>query len=256
MFTFCQRPAAGARIGVAFTDRHGGVSHGPMGALNLGRSDVDDPAAIRENFDRVRTALGVTTVLAVRQLHTADVLVADDALVSAWSPDRHLGSSLPGQAPLPVADAIVSAVPGAALCIRVADCLPILLADPHAGVIGAAHAGRRGLVAGVVATTVTAMRTLGAGAIQAWIGPHICRRCYEVPATMVAEIAEQFPIARAVTSWGTPALDLAAIAAAQLDDLGCFVTSAEHCTRTVQDLPSYRRDGQQSGRQAGFVWLT
>ncbi len=241
-------------VGVAFTNRHGGVSQGTMGSLNLGRSDVDDLAAVKENFTRVRTALGVTTVLAVRQVHGADVLVASDELVSAWSIERHLGSSRP-QAPLPAADAIVSTAHDVALCIRVADCLPIMFADSHAAVIGAAHAGRRGLVNGVIANTVTAMRDLGADWITAWIGPHICRHCYEIPAPMVAELAEQFPMAAAVTSWGTPALDLAAVATAQLSSLGCSVTKAAPCTRTTGDLHSHRRDGRGSGRQAGFVWL-
>ena len=104
----------------------------------------------------------------------------------------------------------MTARPGVVLAVRAADCVPVLLADPDAGVIGAAHAGRPGLVAEVVPHTVAAMRALGAADITAWVGPHVCGACYEVPAEMQAEVVAVEPAAGATTSWGTPSLDLGA----------------------------------------------
>jgi hypothetical protein len=122
-------------------------------------------------------------------------------------------------------------------------------------VVGAAHAGRVGLGAGVLSATVAAMIGLGAGRITAWIGPHICGACYEVPADLQAEYCRTLPAAAATTSWGTPSLDLGAAAAGQLAELGCDVVRVDPCTRTTPSLHSYRRDGAASGRQAAMVWL-
>ena len=96
---------------------------------------------------------------------------------------------------------------------------------------------------------------LGAGHITAWIGPHICGECYEVPAALQAEYGRVHPAALATTSWGTPSLDLGAAAAAQLAALGCTVVRVDPCTRTTATLHSYRRDGAASGRQAALAWL-
>ena len=153
------------------------------------------------------------------------------------------------------ADALVTTSRGIALAVRAADCLPVLFADAGAGVVGAAHAGRVGLGAGVLPATVEAMAALGATDVTAWIGPHICGACYEVPAALQAEFGRDHPAAVARTSWGTPALDLGAAAAAQLDRAGCTVVRVDPCTRETPTLHSYRRDGGGSGRQAGLVWL-
>lgn len=158
--------------------------------------------------------------------------------------------------PVPVADALVTTCPGTGLMIRVADCVPVLLADPEAGVIGAAHAGRLGVVLGVVSRTVERMRALGADRITARIGPHICGRCYEVPAAMREDVSAVVPATYARTSWGTPALDLGAGVAAQLDAAGVAHVGVGGCTREDRALHSYRRDGSASGRLAGLVWLT
>ena len=107
--------------------------------------------------------------------------------------------------------------------VRVADCVPVLLADPHGGVIGAAHAGRKGLADGVVTACVEQMRQVGAQQISAWVGPHICGRCYEVPADMRDEVAAVEPVAASTTSWGTAALDIGAGVVAQLERLGVEV---------------------------------
>ena len=139
------------------------------------------------------------------------------------------------------------------LAVRAADCVPVLLADARAGVIGAAHCGRPGLAAGVVPRTLEAMRALGATEITAWIGPHVCGACYEVPAEMQAEVGAIEPASVATTSWGTPSLDLAAGVRAQLERGGAVAVDAGGCTRESPDLYSYRRDGSSAGRLAGLI---
>lgn len=250
MFSFLQ-PGA---VSVAFTNRLGGVSQGAFGPLNLGRTDSDDVAAVGENFRRVGAALGVDRFITLAQVHGPDVVVVDRALVADWGADQHLGAAATGVA-LQQADALVTTERGVVLCIRVADCLPVIFADPTAGVIGAAHAGRVGLAAGVLPQTVAALRDLGARDLQAWFGPHICGACYEVPAHMRAEVAAELPGAHSVTSWGTPALDLGAAAEHQLQELGCAVTRRDPCTRTQLDLHSHRRDGAAAGRLGALVWM-
>jgi len=153
------------------------------------------------------------------------------------------------------ADALVTVTTGRGLAVRAADCLPVLLADVSVGVVGAAHAGRVGLAAGVLAEVVDQMQRLGAYRIQTWIGPHICGKCYEVPGELRAEYCQTVPAAWAETSWGTPSLDLGAAAAEQLEGLGCAVVRVDPCTRTTGSLHSHRRDGAAAGRQAGVVWL-
>lgn len=153
------------------------------------------------------------------------------------------------------ADALLTAERGLGLAVRAADCLPVLIADPQQGVIGAAHAGRVGLGAGMLPSLVAQLRAAGGRALQAWIGPHICGECYEVPEELQKEYCSTLPQARSQTRWGTPSLDLGRAAAAQLTDLGCRVTRVDPCTRTTASLHSFRRDGAASGRQAGVIWL-
>ena len=141
------------------------------------------------------------------------------------------------------------------MAIRVADCLPVLLADASAGVVAAAHAGRVGLVAGVLPAALAAMRGQGARDITAWIGPHICGACYEVPGAMRAEVTATLPGAWSTTAWGTPALDLGDAAAIQLEGEGCTVHRLDPCTKETATLHSHRRDAADAGRQAGIVWL-
>ena len=121
---------------------------------------------------------------------------------------------------VPVADALVTTRRGVGLMVRVADCVPVLLADPVAGVVGAVHAGRLGVTLDVVSRAVERMRALGAEQVRAWIGPHVCGRCYEVPEAMRSEVAAVVPATMSETSWGTPALDLGAGVAAQLAAAG------------------------------------
>ncbi|KAA1417914.1 polyphenol oxidase family protein [Nocardioides humilatus] len=156
---------------------------------------------------------------------------------------------------LPAADALVTTRRGVGLMVRVADCVPVLLVDPDAGVIGAVHAGRVGMALGVVPQAVERMRSLGAGSVRALVGPHVCGRCYEVPADLHDEVARVVPEATSTTSWGTPALDLGAGVAAQLDAAGVSVQSVGRCTLEDEQLHSYRRSGADAGRLAGLVWM-
>ncbi|MDT0391869.1 peptidoglycan editing factor PgeF [Streptomyces dubilierae] len=229
----------------AFTDRWGGVSAAPYEELNLGGAVGDDPGAVRTNRDLAAKSLGVAPdrVVWMNQVHGADVVVVDEPWGS--SPE------------IPSVDAIVTTRRGLALAVLTADCVPVLLADPVAGIAAAAHAGRPGMIAGVVPAALRAMTDLGAdpSRIVARTGPTVCGRCYEVPEEMRAEVSAVEPAAYAETSWGTPAVDVSAGVHAQLDRLG--VRDRERspvCTLESRDHFSYRRD-RTTGRLAGYVWL-
>lgn len=222
-------------VDLSFTDRHGGVSHVPFDSLNLSLEGDDDPQARAENLRLVLDDFAPGDRLAdLHQVHGGEVVTAGDG-------ER------------PDADGIVTDRPGVTLLVRAADCVPVLLADPDAGVVGAAHAGRPGLAAAVVPATLARMRELGASSVTAWIGPHVCGACYEVPAGLRDEVGSVVPEAVATTSWGTPSLDLGAGVRAQLEAGGVTVVDAARCTRESPDLYSYRRDGRSAGRQAGLV---
>lgn len=153
------------------------------------------------------------------------------------------------------ADALITDRRGVALAVRVADCVPVLLADAAAGLIGAAHAGRAGVLAGVVPATVNALRARGATRLTAWIGPHICASCYEVPDAMARDFADVTGVPPARTHWHTLGIDLGAAVGSQLDAAGVPFVSHEACTRESSTLWSYRRDGDRAGRFVGAVWL-
>ncbi|MEC4017947.1 peptidoglycan editing factor PgeF [Streptomyces sp. H27-D2] len=228
----------------AFTDRWGGVSAVPYDELNLGGAVGDDPAAVRTNRELSAKQLGLDAGLVVwmRQVHGREVAVVD----GPW-----------GDREIPAADAVVTARRGLPLAVLTADCTPVLLADPVAGITGAAHAGRPGLLAGVVPATVEAMLALGAdpARIVARTGPMACGRCYEVPEAMRSEIAEAVPEAWATTRQGTPAVDVAAGIRAQLVRSGVKTVEQSHiCTMESADHFSYRRE-RTTGRLASYVWL-
>jgi YfiH family protein len=224
---------------LAFTDRYGGVSASPLDELNLAVAGGDAVDAKVENLRRLADDFAPGDVVCdLYQVHGADVVRAE----REWAERPH-------------ADAIVATEPGLTLLVRAADCVPVLLVAPDEGIVGAAHAGRPGMVKGVVPATVARMRALGAGAVEAWLGPHVCGRCYEVPAEMRAGVAAVVPESYAETSWGTPAVDLGAGIRAQLEQLGVLVHDQSRCTRESPDLYSYRRDGEGAGRLAGLVRL-
>ncbi|HEY8719750.1 polyphenol oxidase family protein [Pengzhenrongella sp.] len=225
----------GAGVRAGFTER---------GAFNLGLNVGDDPREVLARRARVEEWAG-GPVAFVTQVHGADV-----AVVEPWS----------GPSPMSIgsADALVSAR-GVGLGILVADCVPGLLADPGAGVVAAVHAGRTGLVAGVVQAALAEMVAHGARTenIRAAIGPAICGACYEVPAAMRAEVADVVPATWGITSKGTPSLDLPAGVAALLAAAGVAqVQRLEICTLTDERFFSHRRvvrDGGTPGRFAGIV---
>ncbi|QTZ91479.1 peptidoglycan editing factor PgeF [Streptomyces auratus] len=228
----------------AFTDRWGGVSAAPYEQLNLGGAVGDDPQAVRTNRARAAAELGLdpAAVVWMNQVHGRDVAVVD----GPWRDED-----------VPAVDAVVTDRRGLALAVLTADCTPVLLADPVAGVAGAAHAGRPGLVAGVVPAVVEAMVRQGAepARIVAYTGPAICGRCYEVPEAMRDDVAAVVPEARATTGWGTPAVDVTAGVRAQLAAAGVPLREDSHiCTRESADHFSYRRD-RTTGRLASYVWL-
>ena len=225
-------------VDVAFTDRHGGASTPPYDFLDLGGRGAGRADELATNLAIVARKFAVTGFALMPQLHGRDVGVV-------------VSSTTEPQA----CDALVTSTPDVALCVRAADCVPVVLADSDRGVIGVAHAGRRGVVAGVVESVLETMSSLGARRIEAWIGPHICGGCYEVPTQLRADVVAVAGAAFACTTWGTASLDLGAAVTSQLAAAGCTVTDLSRCTRETGDLYSYRRDGDRSGRSAGLVVL-
>lgn len=152
-----------------FLGRRGGVSRGDVAGLNVGPGSGDDPQLVAENRARAVTAVHPgARLVTVYQVHSPDCVVVTG---DVWSDDDR-----------PPADALVTDRPGLLLGILTADCAPVLLADREAGVVGAAHAGWKGAVAGVTDRTVAAMESLGArpDRIVAAVGPCIARSSYEV----------------------------------------------------------------------------
>lgn len=219
----------GVVVEVGFTD-----------GVDLSERPGSDPALLRAGLASLAAATGAR-VVRMAQVHGADV-VRVDASYADGAPPR--------------ADALVTDQPGVALLTRAADCVPVLLADPDTGVVGAVHAGRGGVAAGVVGGAVAAMAALGAGRLRAWVGPHVCGRCYEVPQDLHDEVVAVAPAAASRTRVGTPALDLGAGVAAQLAQAGCDeVVDAGVCTLEDPAWPSHRRDADRAPRFAGVVWL-
>lgn len=156
-------------ISHGFWGRKGGVSSGVFASLNCGYGSDDDPALVRRNRQVVAESLGTETdqLITAYQVHSADAIRVE----AAWLRES-----------APHGDAMVTSVPGIALGVLAADCAPVLLADPRAGVVGAAHAGWQGAFKGVVESVVRAMEGLGAkrSNIHAEIGPCISQKNYEV----------------------------------------------------------------------------
>jgi hypothetical protein len=150
---------------------------------------------------------------------------------------------------------MVTAVPGLALAVLVADCVPVLLADRRVGLVGVAHAGRRGMDAGVVGAAVAALRDLGARDLTAVLGPSVCGRCYAVPAAMRDDVASRHPATASTTRAGEPALDVAAGVLAQLAEARVPARRLPGCTVEQQELGSVRRQGPRAPRWAGLAWL-
>jgi YfiH family protein len=211
-------------------------SHRDVGARSA------DQATVAANRAAVAGALDLPAdrLLFLTQCHGTDVAVAD----GPWD-----GSA-------PRADAVVTTRDNLAVAALTADCVPVLLADPVAGVVAAVHAGRPGMVGRVVDRAVDALADAGATPADtvAVVGPSVCGRCYEVPERMRAEAAAVSAPSATVSWTGTPAIDVAAGVVDQLAARGVHVTWVPGCTRENTDLFSYRRDGTTS-RFAGIVRL-
>lgn len=222
----------GDDLWVGFTDTSAG---------NLALHVQDDPDAVHGRRSRLEAAMGVApgSLRFMNQVHSAVVVPAHD----------------PGEA-APTADGMLSIDGSAPLAVMVADCVPVLLAGTTSGgepVTAAVHAGRRGLLDGILPAAVDRMAAAGAERIRAWIGPCVCGLCYEVPAGMQAEAVALVPATAATTRNGTTALDLPAGAEAQLAALGVQVERVPGCTLENLELYSHRRD-PAAGRIAGVIW--
>ena len=226
-----------------FTTRQGGTSSPPWDALNLAVEVGDAFAKVQRNRALVAEQLGLPGLAFAKQVHGASVRV-----VRGLSNKTSRG--------LDDTDGLVTTAPLVPLVVRGADCLPVLLTSvTGTPVVGAAHVGRRGLVAGVLGRVLEVMREQGAEQVQAVIGPGICGRCYEVPGSMAGEVEKAAPGSRCTTAAGTTGIDLTAGASGQLAALGVTTTAVGGCTlEQPERFFSYRRDGV-TGRHGGIVWL-
>jgi YfiH family protein len=221
------------------TTRVGGVSLPPWGSLNLGDHVGDDPAAVAENRRRLRRHLPADPCW-LRQVHGT---VCVDAVRAA-----------PGAE----ADAAIARARGVVCAVLTADCLPLLLCDDAGTVVAAAHAGWRGLAAGVIESTVRAMGLPGERLV-AWLGPAIGPENFEVGDEVRAVFAAHDPAATQAFVPGAPGkwlCDIHLLARQRLAALGVHrVASAEFCTvRDGEHFYSYRRDGV-TGRMASLIWF-
>lgn len=229
-------------IELAFTSRAEPSAAGPFGGFNLGGHVGDDPDTVERNRNALAQALAVSRdrLLFMGQVHGTTVLEVS----GPWTEPE----------PARDCDGIVTRSRELALAVLVADCVPVLLHDATAEVIGAVHAGRPGMTDGVVREAVHRMRALGARDISAVVGPSVCGRCYEVPEELVVAAARTSAVS-ATRSWtGTPAVDVAAGVVDQLTADGVAVQWIPGCTREDENLYSYRRE-RRTGRFAGVILM-
>jgi YfiH family protein len=247
-YTFPALEAAGVRHAVL--TRLGGVSRAPFESLNMGSSVGDDPAAVAENRRRAFALFGRTpeSVLELHQVHSTRVLLAAR---------RRAGE------PLPQADGVVTDEPAFTLCMRFADCVPILLYDPVRRAAGMAHAGWKGTIAGVAASAVEAMRThFGSRPedILAGIGPSIGPDHYTVGGEVLDELQSAF--GDKAEGWlirrgDEKRLNLWAVNQDTLRQSGVNnIELAGVCTAChTEDWFSHRAEHGRTGRFAALMWL-
>ncbi|HEX9171234.1 MAG TPA: peptidoglycan editing factor PgeF [Telluria sp.] len=246
-------PDLPANIGALATTRLGGLSTGVYddgsghGGLNLGLHVGDDPDTVRANRARLEAMLPGRPAW-ISQVHGNGVVDA--------------ASVQPG-APVQVGDASITGQPGVVAAILTADCLPVLFADLGGRVVGAAHAGWRGLAGGVLEATVASMRAAGAGELTAWMGPAIGPARFEVGIDVLDSFVAALPerdvrlaFAPLADQPGKYLADIYALARLTLARAGVSsIWGGEHCTYTERTrFYSYRRDGV-TGRQASLIWL-
>jgi polyphenol oxidase len=225
------------------TTRHGGVSVPPYASFNLGEHVGDRPEAVAANRERLATGIGLPAqrLVWMEQVHGRTVTVIDG----------------PQLQPVPASDALVTAAPRLAVVVLVADCVPVLLADPVGKIVAAVHAGRVGARAGVLPAALEAMCRLGARIeeTEALLGPSACGQCYEVPDQMQADVQSRLPGSACRTRRGTAGLDLRAGLERQLAAAGVARVGVDpRCTIEDPALYSYRRDGV-TGRLAALIWI-
>ncbi len=240
----------------AFFTRAGGVSSGIYASLNTGLGSSDDVENVRENRRRAQEALGARWLRSPYQTHSSDCLIVREP--EAGEPARRRRE----------ADAMVTAAPGLAVAVGTADCTPVLFADAGAGVVGAAHAGWRGALGGVLEATLEAMEAIGAGRgrIAAAIGPVIRRRSYEVGPEFRQRFLEEDA---ALEKFFTPArragrflFDLPGFVRMRLEAAGVRdISDLGRCTFSEEDLFfSYRRSVHRGepdyGRQLSAIMLS
>src|SRR6201995_261989 len=231
------------RIRRVSTTRAGGPRLPPFDTFNLGDHVGDDPAAVAANRIRLAAAIGLgpDRVVWINQVHGDHIEVVDGPRESAFDDT----------------DGLVTRTPRLALAVVSADCVPVLLGDARAGVVGAVHAGRIGARDGVVARAVEAMLSVGAHEpdISVLLGPAVSGGNYEVPAAMADDVEATLPGSRTTTAAGTPGIDLRAGIACQLKQLGITAIEIDpRCTVEDSTLFSHRRDAP-TGRLASLVWI-
>ncbi|MGI5505560.1 peptidoglycan editing factor PgeF [Lentzea sp. CA-135723] len=231
------------RIRRVVTTRAGGVSKAPFDSFNLGDHVGDDEAAVEANRGRLAEGIGLTPdrLVWMEQVHGRTVATVDG----------------PQAEPLEATDAVVTKQAGLGLVVLTADCVPVLLGDQEAGVVGAVHAGRVGARVGVVVEALKAMMALGADLdrIEVLLGPAVCGECYEVPAEMQRDVEKHLPGSASKSRKGTPALDLRAGLWNQLASAGVGKIGVDpRCTFEEKDLFSHRRQAP-TGRLASVVWV-
>lgn len=232
-----------ARIRWVVTTREGGTSTGAYRSFNLGDHVGDEAVAVAGNRARLAAGIGLPPdrVVWMEQVHGRAVEVLDRPRPEA----------------VPATDGLVTSVPDLAVAVLVADCVPVLLGDPVAGIVAAVHAGRVGARVGVLPAALAAMQGLGAelASVEALLGPAACGRCYEVPSAMQSEVARHLPGSASRTRSGTPGLDLRAGLWQQLADAGVGRIGVDpRCTIEDPTLFSYRREGT-TGRLAALTWI-
>ena len=240
-------------IKTMITNRHGGFSQPPFDGLNLGLHVGDDPATVQKNRDALKAVVPNEPIW-LNQVHGTQVIDADNANACL---------------DVPSADASVTSTPGRVLAIMTADCLPVLLASSDGKVVGAAHAGWRGLAAGVIEQTVALMRAKQSNGekaqaqtqaeILAYLGPAIGPHAFEVGSEVrdifMAQNSASAACFEQLQEKGKYLADIYGLACLRLNALGIeHIEGGGECTLQNPDYFSYRRD-QETGRMGSFIWI-
>jgi len=216
-----------------FTDRRSGSSLAPYESLNLALHVGDDEVKVLRNRASLEEICG--PIQFMNQVHgDSYVVVTEKSEID------------------PTCDALITTMPGLAVAVMGADCIPLLLASEK--VVAAVHVGRKGLINKIAIRVIKEMVRLGATSIHAQLGPSICGQCYEVPHMMADEVGSSHPLALALTRVATSALDLPRALIGDLISHGVTYEASPICTLEDPTYFSYRRH-TPTGRNAGVIWL-